>query len=71
MNVDGGVGNVEMIGKHFHSFTFFRDVIFKHRYIILVFYHSVVIINSNLQRLSQKKIEQVPKQTITAPLAIC
>ena len=26
MNVDGGVGNVEMIGKHFPSFTFFRDV---------------------------------------------
>ena len=36
MNVDGGVGNVEMIGKHFHSLTiFFIDVIFKHRYIIL------------------------------------
>ena len=28
MNVDGGVGNVEMIGKHFISIYIFGDLLF-------------------------------------------
>ena len=31
MNVDGGVGNVEMIGKHFISIYIFGDLLFKHQ----------------------------------------
>lgn len=31
MNVDGGVGNVEMIGKHILSIYIFWDLLFKHQ----------------------------------------
>ena len=60
MNVDGGMGNVEVIGKILSIITFNLNFYMKFSKFLMVFSNLSFMSNSNLQRLfKSKKLEQV------------